>query len=116
MPLTPEQLRGHQHNAEALRICFNVLNAIVKEIQAKKWSGESHCDVFTLAAAAKIIYQRWETEKRALGPENLPSTEFCPPTPIALPEVPEGGSAEVAQAITSSIFYQLCWGHLRKQK
>jgi len=109
--MTPEKIKHHQQNAEALRVCFNILQQVMKEYQ-DKWSGRNHCDAFSLAVAAKIIYERWEVEKRALPPENLPSVDFCPPTPPPLPTIPPGRSSEVAQAITSSIYYKVFYGHL----
>jgi len=113
--MNPDKTLAHQKNAELLRLTFNTINGVIKEFQNKTWTGESHCDMFTLAAAAKIIYQRWEAEKRALRPEDLPSIDFCPPSPLPTPPIPEGRSREVAEAIQKSVFFKTVWGNVSKK-
>jgi len=56
-------------NCELLRTTFNTLNGIIA--QRNKESGLEYCDSTTLSAAAKIVYDRWELEKRKLPREDL---------------------------------------------
>ena len=104
-----------RQNCEALRHCFNILNAVMREYEGRKVSGAEHCDAFTLSAAARIIYTRWEVEKRKLGNTPPPSTDFHPPAPLPLPSLPDYLSSIIHHDIKNSAFYQAVWGNASKK-
>ena len=64
-----EATKAIAQNCELLRTTLNTLNGIIA--QRNKESGLEYCDATTLAAAAKIVYERWEQERRKLPREDL---------------------------------------------
>ena len=105
-----QQVEQAAQNCELLRLCFNTINAVINESRGKKLDGEEWCNVYTLSAAAKILYTRWEIEKRKLNPLPPPSTDFHPPAPLPTPELPDYLREVIARDVQKSAFYQACWG------
>lgn len=110
--MDPQLIKREQaaQNCELLRLCFNTINGVIREHQGRKISGEEHCDYFTLSAAARIIYIRWEREKRKLAPLPPPSTDFHPPAPLPTPELPDYLRDVIARDVQKSKFFQAVWG------
>lgn len=107
-----DQVKTTIQNCELLRHCFNTLQAIIAE--RNKDSGVAYCDAYTLAASAKIVYERWEKEKRKLPREDLMKDnktllrqDFYPedlPYPKELQE-------KICNEIHRSTWFKMVWGH-----
>jgi len=110
--VSPQKLEQAAQNCELLRLCFNTLNAVIRESHGKRLDGMEHCNVFTLVAATKIIYERWEQEKRKLNPLPPPSTDFHPPAPLPEPELPDYLRETIARDVKKSAFFQSVWGKM----
>ena len=104
------QRQAVEQNCELLRLCFNTLNAVIREYGATRRSGVEQCDMFTVSATTKIIYQRWEQEKRKLGTLPPPCTAFDPPAPLPLPTIPDYLQDTIHKEIQQSAFFQTLWG------
>jgi hypothetical protein len=87
-----------QRNCELLRVCFNVLQSLIKERQTEK-STLSYCDSFNMSLATKYVHERWEREKRQLeqlGPAMV-LTEFAGPAELPVPQLDAAGWKEHLQ-------------------
>jgi hypothetical protein len=110
-PLTPQQLQQVRTNCEALRICFNVLSAVVDGIPNKEYANK-----ITVSIAQKYIYERWEKEKHLLSGialEGMPiqaliNTGFTPHAPFSYPPAPE--------PVQKSEFFKRVWGKIAEEK
>lgn len=109
MSITPvEAISKISNNLEFLRTTFNILQALINE-EKKKNTGVSNCEAFTLAAASKIVYQRWEQEKGYL--KTLPHapklycTEFAH-TPFSISEDVKN---DIAKEIGASTWFKTVW-------
>jgi hypothetical protein len=102
------QKRNQQikHNLELLRATFHVLNHMVKE-SASERSGLGNCNALTLSVAQKLVYERWEREKRNLGEFSYPVSDvFAPAEPIFTEEQ----RLKMVQEIKETPFYRAAWG------
>ena len=102
----PEEILRKVHlNLNALANCFNVIQSVIKERQSTL-DQNTYCDTFTLSLAGKMIYERWEKEKRLLqditGQRPAPN-QLAPPTTL---ELPENLRTAVASTIKDSLFYK----------
>jgi hypothetical protein len=65
--MTPaEKRQAHAQNCEALRISFNVLQGLIKELNGKPFTADTCTTALNLSVTSKHIYERFEREKRAL--------------------------------------------------
>jgi len=82
---------------------------MIKEIQANP-TALNYCNAFTVSAVTKIVYERWEIEKRKLPEQKPPSTAFAPPEPLIV-LTPEQKKHDLPRAAQQSAFYQTVWGN-----
>jgi hypothetical protein len=108
-PITAEQaIHLMKQNCEMLRATHNTLTAMINELNVEK-NGLAHCNAFTLAAAQKTVYERWEQEKRKLAHigQFPPSTAFASASEMPFPP---DLRREIAEKATSSDYYKRIWG------
>ena len=98
-------------NCELLRHTFNTIQALIAE--RNRSSGLDYCNAHTLAAAGKIVYERWEEEKRKLnredclrGNKSLLRQDFYPED---LP-YPEEIRNKILDEIKRCTWYKMIWG------
>jgi hypothetical protein len=103
--MTPQQLEGIKRNLELLRATFHTLNHMVKE-SVNERTGLSNCNAITLSVAQKLVYERWEKEKRLLGGTAPPSDVFAPAEPV----FSELERLKMVAEIHNSPFYKAAWG------
>ena len=96
-----QRLKAVQQNCELLRMCFNTLQSLIKELNHEK-NGLAYCEAFTLAATSKYVYERWEREKRKLPGQKPPSADFAPPPAV---QMSDKLRKEIHQSIKDSTFY-----------
>lgn len=111
MSTQEEKVKLTVQNCELLRHCFNTLQSVIAE--RNKQSGLDYCNSFTLSAAGKIIYERWEQEKRKLTREDLLSDNKTLLRQDFYPEdlpFPREIQDKVCQDIKRSTWYKIIWG------
>ena len=97
-------------NCELLRHAFNTIQAVIAE--RNKNSAVAYCDAFTLAAAGRILYERWEQEKRKLPREDLMAANKTLLRQDFYPEelpFPKELEKKIRDEIHSSTWYRMVW-------
>ena len=106
-----EQVTVTLQNAELLRHTFNTLQSLVAERKNK--TGFDYCEAYTLSAAAKIVYERWEREKRMLPRQDLLASNTTLLRQGFYPEdlpFPEELREQICNDATRCTWYKMIWG------
>ena len=99
-------------NLELLRITFNTLQQIV-QMEQKQGRGVNMCEAFTVAAAAKIVYEYWEKEKRKV-PSSI-GDKICSKEFIHVPfSMPKEMQNEIAKEIHNSTWFKTVWPNIKR--
>ena len=99
-------------NCEMLRQAFNTIQSVIAE--RNKNSGVAFCDAHTLAAAGKILYERWEQEKRKLPREDLMAQNKTLLRQDFYPEdlpYPYEIQKKILEEIHQCTWYKMVWGN-----
>lgn len=105
------KIRKTIENCEMLRHTFNTINALIAE--RDKTTGLAYVNAFTLAGAGKVVYDRWEQERRKLSREDLLRVNKSLLREDFFPEelpFPEELREKIGKEIRQSPWYKITWG------